>query len=694
MSSRSGKRPLPVKAYLDANSRLAVTGVSELSYFPDEVWHFHTDVAGRHPVQSVNWRLDIPDVIWRSARFQRLLALAKRLLLCFTLEGDPRPSSIVQLGQSLRRFVAWMNAEGYRTFSELCASSCQGWLEFLCGQYADSEADPEENAPLTVVEATIRRHLSVIGKLGQFRPYFRGLPEMQVKAEPIRWFANKEESWSLTGAKERGRIPAVPEELFNPVLRTAIRWIDNYSEDIRRLQQREREAALHSWLWNSKNYVDYVNRRLLGFEFQTIKPANRPWRSAIVRYEDKLIRDEEGFRRLRRGPLAVLRGLITNLLSACGIVIQALVGMRISELLGLEALPIKEDGWPACLSMRPSSDGMYEVFYITGRVTKGAKNGMRVIGEWVAGLRPVGSNFIPEAVRATVTLVDLLRDWRELGGLTCLFAHANAGGAGMPRRLTSVDRMSAKALIENQNNFIFEHVQVPARYSGWRITTHQWRKKFARDIIRCDPNSIPAVRDHFKHMSALVLETAYLGSDLGLLEAVNAYAAREAASEILDILDGEEPFSGRAPDIIRRQSAGLRKILKSDLSRDEKIDTISRVIEEEGVSAWGCDFGTCLFRCETAKCHFAAKGDFDLTAVRPLLTERKPDLCGSCANLSIAVHNGNYWRRRFLTNKAIWAANRRDGNLPYVLLAARRTRHAADVLRSLGLEADGLAHVA
>lgn len=693
MSSRSGKRLPSVKAYLDTTSRLAVTAVSELSFFPEEVWHFYTDVPGRRQVQSVNWRLDVPDEIWRSTRFQRLLSSAKRLLLCFILEVNPRPTSVIQFGQSLRRFIVWMNAEGYRTFSELHAGSCQAWLEFLCAQYAHSEADSEENASLTVVETTVRNHLSVIGKLGQFRAYFKGLPEMQVKAEPIRWFANKQ-SWSLTGAKERGSIPAVPEDIFNPVLRTAIRWVDKYSEDIRRFQHREREATLHSYLWKSKNYTDYVNRRLVGFEFKMLNPANRPWRSVIARHEDAVVRDEEGSRTVRHGPIAVLRRLITSLLSACGIVIQAFVGMRVSELLGLEALPIKEDGWPTCLSMRPSSDGMHEVFYITGRVTKGARNGMRVMGEWVAGIRPVGTNFMPEAVRATLMLVDILRDWRELDELSCLFAHANAGSGGMPRRLTSVDRMSARALIENQNNFVFEHVQVPVRYSCWRITTHQWRKKFARDIVRCDPNSIPAVRDHFKQLSTWVLETAYLGSDLSLLEAVNAYAVREAASEILDILEGETPFSGQAPDIIRKQSGGLRKILKSNLSRDEKIDTISKVIKEEDVSAWGCDFGTCLFRCETAKCHFAAKGHFDLTAVRPLLTERSAELCGSCANLSIAVRNGTYWRKRFLTNKAIWAANKRDGNLPFVLLAARRTRHAADVLRSLGLGAEGLADVA
>jgi hypothetical protein len=683
----------PVKSYIDKLGRLAFTAVSETSYFPDEVWHFSTDVPGRHPVQSINWRLDVADDIWRSARFQRLLSLAKRMLLCVILEGDARPTSILHLGQVFRRFIAWMNAEGYRTFSELRASSCQAWLEFLCSQYADCEADVAENAPLTVVEETIRKHLSVIAKLGQFRSYFKGLPEMQVKAEPIRWFADKQ-SWSLTGSKERGHIPAVPEELFNPALRTAIRWMDNYSEDIKRLQHVEREARLHSSLWKSNNYVDYVNRRLVGFEFTALSPRNRPWRSKISRYENIVVRDEEGSKTVRRGPIAVLRRLITSLLSACGIVVQALVGMRISELLGLEALPTKSDGWPACLSMRPSSDGTYQVFYIAGRVTKGTRNGMRVIGEWVAGIRPVGSNFIPEAVRAILVLTDLLRDWRELGELTCLFAHANAGGAGMPRRISSVDRMSAKALIENQNIFVFEHVQVPVRYSGWRITTHQWRKKFARDIVRCDPNSIPAVRDHFKHMSSWVLETAYLGSDLALLEAVNAYALREAASEILDIIEGETPLSGRAPDLIRNQSAGLRKILKSDMTRDEKIDTISKVVEQEDVSAWGCDFGTCLFRCETAKCHFAAKGDFDLTAVKPLLSERKAELCGSCANLSIAVRHGDYWRKRFLDNKAIWAASRQDGNLPFVLLAARRTRHAADVLRSLGLEAEGLADVA
>jgi hypothetical protein len=684
MSSRASRRTPDTPPYLFPYNRLTLVDVSEHSFFNDEVWRFTTDVPGRSALQSVNWRLGVSDTVWLKVRFQRLLLLAKRLLLCTIVEGNPRPTTVISYGKVFRVFAIWLHAKGYKKFSEIDEGACQSWLEYVCSQYIDGDVDDDENASLKVVEQTIRHHLVVITKLLQARQHFIDLPEMVVQLAVRRWVSSKQ-SWTVVGAKEVESIPSVPEDVFKPTLKAALLWVDNFSNDILRLQKVEREAFEHSRQWHSHNYLDYVNRRLVGFKFSAVGPSNHEWRSSVSSWQEVAVRDESGTRISRKGPIWVLRRLISSTVAACSILIQALIGIRASELLGLEALPLNSNGWPACLELKISQDGMHEVFFVKGPITKGKRNGETIMGEWVAGIRPFGTAVLPPAVRAILLLSKLLKDWRELGEITSLFSHATSCGGGMARTSRSVARMSLRVLTKHQNLFVSDHVNVPEKFTGWHITTHQWRKKFAQDIVRCDPNAIAAVRDHFKHMSYWVLETAYLGHDLKLLEAVNSVALRDAASELVDMLDDETPFAGKAPEIVRAEAVELRRIVTSQTNRAKKIEATIEVLKSEDLRAWQCEFGVCLFRCETAKCHFRANGSFDLNATRPLITERHVDLCGSCANLSISARHADFWRRRFRKNNETWKANQRAGHISLALIAAHRTKQARDVLNSLGV---------
>lgn len=105
---------------------------------------------------------------------------------------------------------------------------------------------------------------------------------------------------------------------------------------------------------------------------------------------------------------------------------------------------------------------------------------------------------------------------------------------------------------------------------------------------------------------------------------------------------------------------------------------------------WPCDFGTCLFRAETALCHLAGRGYYDSSAVRPLPSERCADRCCSCSNLVVSARNVDFWKARYRSNEQLRRLYRQEGNTSWALLASRRAKTSAAILRSHGISTGDL----
>jgi integrase len=494
------------------------------------------------------------------------------------------------------------------------------------------------------------------------------------------------------GGKELGTIPALPDEVFDPLMTEALRWLDVYSADIIELRKIEAEAAERCASWRSKNKTYYINRHLVGFQFSKNPLTNLPWRDELRMIEEVLDVDETGTLRQKLGPLGVLRRLISNLLAACSVVIQGFTGLRISELLGLRAEAyFRSDLFPSCISIRPSLDGLNQVFLLNGEIFKGAVSESSREGQWVVGIRPVDSDFVPEAVRALILVLEVVEGWRNLTQDTHVFIHPKA--QGMPRSKDGVGAARSNLMRKLQQQFLVQWVELPVEFAGWHLSTHQFRKKFAQDIVRCDPGALPAVREHFKHMSMHILETGYIGSDAELLRLIDDFALRDAAAQIMSIIDGE-PVAGKMSDEIRRATPRIRQAYDNSISEEDRRKKIEGLIDSEGIRAWPCDFGTCLFRAETAMCHFAGRGFYDPSALKPLASERCADRCSSCSNLVVSARNLQFWKDRYRHNERLRLAYKEEGNTSWALLASRRVQVAASMLQAHGISPKDLAHAA
>ncbi|MGO6745062.1 hypothetical protein ACCS93_21700 [Rhizobium ruizarguesonis] len=683
MSNRFGLRKPQTPQYLWSVARLQICQISSYSQFNDMVWKFDTLVAGMSTC-TVNWRLDVPDQIWASPRFQRLLRDAKRVLLAHLLLADPRPRTLVEIGAHLRALIIWMFQRDYRAFCQLDGEARELYFSYVCSQYYD------EDSIITVVGQTIDRRMSVVTHLFRLRGHFVTLARIQISPGDMRGL-----EWGGRGRRKGGRdtqnIPAIPDKVFNPLMAEALRWVDIYSEDIIRLLHIHNEASKRALAWKSRNYAGFINKALVGFKFSISPVTHAAWRPELQALEEEEEVDEEGTRTKYLSPLNILRDLMRWLIAACSIVVQGLTGIRLSELLGLCETSRDRRDLPTCISIRPSVDDLNDVFVMTGRIFKGADADNNLEGKWVVGIRPLATDFVPEVVRALKVVLDVTETWREFTDDQNVFITAK--GPGMPRMRNGSGAIRGNTLRMLQQKFLKKWADVPSQVAGWRLTTHQFRKKFAQDIVRCDPGALPAVREHFKHMSMHILETGYLGNDMELLGLINHLALREATAQIMSILNGD-PVGGKMADDIRKKFHDFRDVLKDCASAEQRKMTLEKLIDSEGVRAWPCDFGTCLFRAETALCHLAGRGCYDSAAIKPLPSERCADRCCSCSNLVVSARNVDFWKDRYRSNERIRRLYQDEGNTAWALLASRRAKASAAILLSHGIVAGDLMNAA
>jgi hypothetical protein len=226
---------------------------------------------------------------------------------------------------------------------------------------------------------------------------------------------------------------------------------------------------------------------------------------------------------------------------------------------------------------------------------------------------------------------------------------------------------------------------VPREYLGWNLTTHQWRKSFAIYMVRSDARLLPAVRDHFKHMSVAMTERGYLGHDVEMLGMLDDEATYAAAQFLFDAMNGR-PAAGKMMDTIEQNEATIRELIGQEGTDEEKVDLLAMTLKDDDVRVWKSDWGNCFFRSELARCHYLAKGGkFDLSARRPHYAQRRPGVCCDCANLLVFSDDVDFWEARYKSNLAVLEANRAAGERAAAAVAEDRVRSSAAILRRLGI---------
>lgn len=669
-----------VPYHLASADVLANLPVSNLSRWNDPVWAFGRVTAGDRAA-NVQWAMEMADGDdISSPQWAHLLDLARRVVWSVRVANRrgklPKDSTIMEMMVGVRSLLRWMASAGYESFSEIDPAAASEYVDHLVESKVEVEAEDE------ITAEGLARHIDVLCRIYEQGPEMVAVPGAVMAGHPFGGRTAHEVAKDVT-RKISGFIPPVPDPVYLAIMREALEWLGPRARDLGRLAaivQRENRAT-HT---TSNSYSYHLNKVLGAFVFNDDGRLAKPWHPQLTGPAPTTRWIARSGKRVARRshPLSQLRLLLTDLRAACAIVIQGTMGIRISELAGLKAHPVDERQWPACIEVRPSMSGLSEVFYVRGRVFK-TRDAWQEI-EWVAGSRPAGTAHLPPPVQAILALHQAFEPWRaRMQTDDLIFSYG--GGSGIPSRAAGSPILS-DVLRDGQKEFLARHVTLPARYEGWNLTTHQWRKSFALYVVRSDERLLPAVSDHFKHLSIAMTEQGYLGSDPELLGVMEDVATREAARLLFEAVNGQSLAAGKMAEVISANEATIKGLMGGAGTDEERISRLTEILASDDVRVWPAPWGKCLFRAETARCHHQDKGEFDLSARRPLYRQRSPKSCGDCSNLLVApdIH-GVFWRERHAENLRLHEQNAAAGEHAAAAVAAERARVSAAILRKMNL---------
>lgn len=654
-----------------ARMPISIIQVSAKSLWGDPSWRFPSTTAGkREPV--VLWDFDMPDgSVFTDPKWSRLLEMCRRFVWSLRSANNRgaqlKDATIADIGFGLRYLVRWMATAGVSSFAELDADLAR---DFVAHLVADKANGSEED--VTAIKLAV--HLDVLVRIHEQRAALSGTDGAVMPEHPFGGEAAYAVARTL-GSRVAGAIPPVPDPVFLAVVPEALCWLG------------KRADLIVEWAraYHAKN--GETSRMSNSYSYRLNRDLNRMWSEDRNPAIDPLLGWTKSGEELELSEIRRMRRLIHDLRSACTIVLQSMLGMRISEVAGLKAEPVDpETGWPACVEVRPSASGLNEIFYVRGRVFKGRHQWQEV--EWVAGSRPVGTAVIPPPVEAILVLERLFRRWREARSLSDLILSSRAfwhdpAAESRPAGVLSDD------LREGQVRFMRDFVDLPDGFRDWRLSTHQWRKSFAQYVVRSDERLLPALSDHFKHMSLAMTEQGYLGSDPELLGLLDDVATREAARLLFDAVNGTGRVAGKMADTIRENAGSIEALMGTEGTDADRLTRLTSAVAEDDVRVWGAAWGACLFRPETARCHHQAGGAFDLAARRPRYSHRQPGVCCSCSNLLVAETHEPFWKERLATNLRLRDEGRAAGEHAIAAVAAERVATAEAILRKMNVVMGG-----
>lgn len=693
MSSRKGRRLQPVANHLKSEGQLLVTMATASSRWFDD-WWYEDNPAGGSKALAINWHRDFAATELQDPRCRSLISSARRLVYAMRHSTSVKKGSLRSIfGGSARKLlhlVAWMYRNTIWSFSELTPEIADWYKSDLleagpCQQMdaADVDVDEEggDGSENEMSVAVLSSHLRVMIRVFELSHEFEAFPELRIPEHPFRGQSAKSLAESLAISSD-GWIPRVPDEVLNPLMKEVLNWIDLYAEDVLSAQNAYLEAMDARREFTGKNYAEFTDPALLKIVFDGGGALPEPWRHpflpSMARRAKPSTASDPG-----RGPSSQLRQLINDLESACSISIQALTGVRVSELLAAKAEPRQSNGWPACLIQRASRSGLFDLFYFASRTFKNEEDAEGREFEWLLGVRPAGSDMIPIAARGILILDKLFRPWRERFQ-TDYLSLSLGGGGGLPLSTPKAIKPLRERQARGTRSFVERHVALPREYAEWNITSHQYRKAFCQDIIRINPKALPAVQEHYGHASEYLTDEAYAGNDATMLKLIDDVAIREAARTMVDRIYGGAPLGGKMADRIDARADAIRALLQGEDTNERRISALANAISVDGIVLFTSDYLDCFFRPQHAMCHRELLGFFDKSATKPLRAFRTKKNCSVCANGLISRHHIPYWVSEYRENERIRRANEAAGDTRTAAVAAARAVQARSVLKRIG----------
>jgi integrase len=272
--------------------------------------------------------------------------------------------------------------------------------------------------------------------------------------------------------------------------------------------------------------------------------------------------------------------------AACFVIIATSTGMRFAEILSLA---------PGCLVKKKLKGDDEVLYWIRARLEKTSSN---LTGEecfWLCGELAADAIQLLEKLHRIMPSAPKANR-RTIAAVTpTLFrAYVIEGAQRKAIPLLPASLYSWLSEFVDEKNLNIDHVH-----------PHQFRRSFARNIIRWTDTPIVALQRHFKHCSLLMTDY-YIGIDDQLVQMYYHEQKENSRARIRQILKGECAGPGGRISHKRLMKMADTEDLPINFSGRERAGTIEKLVAEicdEGVLAYKCgDFTTCLYVPGVAEC--------------------------------------------------------------------------------------------
>jgi hypothetical protein len=464
-------------------------------------------------LQTLDWTFDMgaessPGQTWMPWR-----DAAKTFL--WSLKIDPPPghagvhdTSIASMFKLLRMLMRWMATQGYRRFAELDRDASERFLAVI--------AERRGNAGTPLKWSTLQNYRRMLSQL-----YLQGA------RYPLVAIADPSLGMGWGGrAGDKGWLPYTPDALAVALVSAALRLLGTPADEVIALHTKAQSAyddGLARGLSQTKVGFAVV-AAIAEYRFSTLPNEDTPWHALPVR------------------STKVVRQLVDRIYEACFVVVAYLVGARVSEIIGLKV---------ECIEHHPAADGNESFAYLVGRIYKTASTHDGNVHRWVA----------PPAVERAIAVMERLTEpMRRRTQRTDLWLAMTSSGLLGPCALITVP--TGSTIIRRLNKGFAPFINLPLHQGKrWHLNTHQGRKTFARFVGKRDRTGLPALQGHLGHLSRVMTDRGYVGTDFALDELIDRHAQEEtraALEELLTatalggkggrIIAGRSQFRGRTRD--------------------------------------------------------------------------------------------------------------------------------------------------
>lgn len=688
--------------------------ISEHSQFQDGVWFFSNPTPGSQRSQStLNWGMVLFDGSrLTDARHAARLRWAKLLILTLIvlpIDGrKPAPGSMGAIQFQLKWLLSWMHSAGYHHPHELTSAVMRGYLaqlpEFIAARSGDGE----------ITVSVVIFALTTLIQLWDQRQALARMGVESIANHPIEGRSARTVAMEVA-TKATGWIMPLPDEVAIPLLNKAAWFLGTPADDVQRLldvvrdslagtkvivkRSRGTKVAVCKAGAKKSARLKRANAFVDAFEFSAPPGDSLPWHEPLHSANDV----PSGSHNARR---VQVRRLWETVRDAAAIIVQATSGMRVSELLGILAGTDETTGFPKGVRLELSATGLYEWFVIRSQLFK-TEEGLPREVDWVLGMRPIGSNELPLAVRALQILDQLHEPWRACAQTDRLIL-ANRVGTTLPLASTRLGAMTGYRLNLAMKRFIGRWIDLSGlpdesvrktedndlvrwrESKGMVFTTHMLRKTWAQFALACDSRLLPVIQMQFHHISLAMTEGGYIGNNPLLLGELDSMSVQKTNLAVFDVIVGKSKLAGRMGEQLEQALVKLR-VEVGELPTSEKWRRTVEWSERNDLKMFFTAHATCCpTRTSKMRCHDASNTPAWLRNA-PNTSTREPSVCAGCACAIMDKSHEPFWSDRYVgcevSVRQAEAAGLHSGPFREVRFRADQAR---SILKKFGADLDAL----